>query len=178
MGAWWSGEAVGAECADVILPTARSKGRKGVAAAGILLPMVMALVTLIVCLLCLGVHHEMLWLARSWAPRLPGPRRLRVIASIVMSIIAHLIEILIFAVGWAILIHAGLAELSIAEPDFEDLIYYSGTVYTSLGFGDLVPLGAARHLSVVEAVLGLVLIAWTASFSYFEMHEYWKLRDS
>ncbi len=36
-------------------------------------------------------------------------------------------------------------------------------VYTSLGFGDIVPLSNGRLLVVVETLTGLVLIAWTAT---------------
>jgi len=131
--------------------------------------------TVLLCLICLGVHYEILWVASQWAPKLPGPRRLRVAFAILMSVFAHLVEILVFALGWAVLIEVGLAQLSIPDPTLGDLVYFSGTVYTSLGFGDVVPLGHARHLAFVEAVLGLVLIAWTASFSYFEMSENWPM---
>lgn len=34
-------------------------------------------------------------------------------------------------------------------------------------------IGPARLLSGFEAMLGLVLIAWTASFTYFEMERNW-----
>lgn len=137
--------------------------------------MLVLLGTTVVCLLCLGVHYEILWIASQLAPKLPGPRRLRVAFGILMSVIAHLMEILLFALGWAVLIQAGSAELSIADPTFSDLVYFSGSLYTSLGFGDIVPLGDARIPAVVEAVIGLVLIAWTASFSYFEMSENWPI---
>jgi hypothetical protein len=55
-----------------------------------------------------------------------------------------------------------------------DAVYFSGAVYTSLGFGDIVPTGPGRMLAVSESVVGLVLIAWTASFTYFLMQKYWE----
>ena len=54
-----------------------------------------------------------------------------------------------------------------------DYVYYSFTVYTTLGFGDIVPRGMIRYLSGIESLTGLVLITWTASFLYLEMRKYW-----
>ena len=94
-------------------------------------------------------------------------------SAIVISVAAHLIEVLIFAVAWWCCIRAGEAQLSIADPQALDLFYFSGSIYTSLGFGDIVPIGNGRGLAIAEAVTGLVLIAWTASFTYFEMRANW-----
>ena len=88
---------------------------------------------------------------------------------------ASLAEVVVFAVGWSLLVWTGVAELSLEAPTFADFVYFSGVVYTTLGFGDIVPVGGARILTVAEAVTGLVLIAWTASFTYFEMRENWSL---
>jgi hypothetical protein len=54
-----------------------------------------------------------------------------------------------------------------------DQVYYSAVVYTTLGFGDVVPGGAIRFLTGVESVTGLVLITWSASFTFLEMQRYW-----
>lgn len=53
-------------------------------------------------------------------------------------------------------------------------VYFSFTTYTSLGYGDIVPVGPARFIAGLESLMGLVLIAWTASFTYFEMTLYWE----
>ncbi len=55
-----------------------------------------------------------------------------------------------------------------------DCVYFSFTCYTSLGFGDINPYGHLRFLTGLEALTGLVLIAWTASFMYIEMQKLWK----
>ena len=123
-------------------------------------------------LLVVGIHFEALDLATRTMARLPGWRRYRVALGILIALAGHFLEVLVFSVGWVVLLDLG-AELSLTEPSFEDLVYFSGVVYTSLGFGDIVPLGAGRLFAAVEAVTGLVLIAWTASFSYFEMRDNW-----
>ena len=58
----------------------------------------------------------------------------------------------------------------------EDYFYYSAVTYTSLGFGDVIPVGPLRLLSAIEALTGLVLIAWTASFAFFLMQRLWQDR--
>src|SRR5579871_4464913 len=45
-------------------------------------------------------------------------------------------------------------------PRFVDMIYFSGTTFTTLGYGDMVPAGtAARLLAVLEAATGFGLFA-------------------
>jgi hypothetical protein len=47
--------------------------------------------------------------------------------------------------------------------------------YTSLGFGDHIPISHARLIAGVEALNGLLLIGWSASFTYLVMERYWPL---
>ncbi|EGG99066.1 Protein yfbU [gamma proteobacterium IMCC2047] len=54
-----------------------------------------------------------------------------------------------------------------------DCGYHSFVTYTSLGFGDIIPTGYLRFITGIEALAGLVLIAWTASFVYVEMRRFW-----
>ena len=116
-----------------------------------------------------GIHFETIALAQR--ARWPGVPRFRLALAVLVIVAGHLIEILVFAGGWALLIWSGDAQLSIADPQFTDLLYFSGSVYTSLGFGDILPVGICRLYSVVEAVNGLVLIAWTASYTFLQMQK-------
>jgi hypothetical protein len=59
--------------------------------------------------------------------------------------------------------------------DFTDCLYFSAVTYTSLGFGDHVPLSHLRLIAGVEALNGLLLIGWSASFTYLAMERYWPL---
>jgi hypothetical protein len=54
-----------------------------------------------------------------------------------------------------------------------DFFYFSFTTYTTLGFGDIQPIGDVRYLTGIESLTGLVLITWSASFLYLEMQNYW-----
>jgi len=55
-------------------------------------------------------------------------------------------------------------------------LYFSAETYTSLGFGDVVPDGPLRLLAGAEALNGLLLIGWSASFLYLEMERWWQPR--
>ena len=122
-----------------------------------------------------GIHYEFLQLASVLARAKSGPRRPRVAMAIVLAVVAHLVEVGIFTLGWAWCLSRGTAELNVPTTDLVEMYYFSGSVYTSLGFGDIVPLSNGRVLTVVETVTGLVLIAWTASFTYLEMQENWRV---
>lgn len=129
---------------------------------------------LVLALICVGVHYEGLSLATSLIRKVPIAHRMRVVFGLIAAIFAHIFEVMIFAVGWFVLDMFGLAKLSIPDAQFGDHVYFSFTTYTSLGYGDIVPLGPARFIAGLESLLGLVLIAWTASFTYFEMTLYWE----
>jgi hypothetical protein len=58
---------------------------------------------------------------------------------------------------------------------FYDYLYFSTVSYTSLGIGDLYPTGVLQLLTGVESLIGLVMIAWTGSFTYLAMEKFWSL---
>jgi hypothetical protein len=82
----------------------------------------------------------------------------------------------LFAIGYAVLcgfeafgaIHGTAAVNSIL-----DYAYFSGTVYSTVGFGDMVPVGAIRFMVGMEALTGLVMITWSASFTFLQMERDW-----
>ena len=139
---------------------------------GIVLP-----TTFLLVLMSVGIHYEILvFISAILKPRRKS-QRFHVALAVLFAIGAHILEILTFAIGWFLLYNFDVAALSMKGCRFEDLLYFSFSTYTSLGFGDIVPLGSARILAGVEALVGLVLIAWTASFTFFEMQQLWE-RDS
>jgi len=81
----------------------------------------------------------------------------------------------VFALGYFTLLRApGVGRLT---GEFSgtllDCSYYSFVVYTSVGFGDITPEGPLRLMSGMEALTGLVLVAWTASFLFLQIRELW-----
>ncbi|NJP38325.1 ion channel [Alkalicoccus luteus] len=43
------------------------------------------------------------------------------------------------------------------DPSFMDLLYFSGVTILSVGYGDFVPIGAARFFALLQAALGLLV---------------------
>ena len=74
----------------------------------------------------------------------------RAISNLMMLLMAGII---VQMVAWSLLyLLLGLF------PDFETALYFSGVVFTSLGFGDLTIKGTARLLSPLEAASGVMML--------------------
>lgn len=54
-----------------------------------------------------------------------------------------------------------------------DYFYFSLTSYTTLGIGEVHPVGPIRIIVGLEALNGFPLITWSASFTYLMMQRYW-----
>lgn len=93
--------------------------------------------------------------------------------------ILHLVEVTFYAVAMLTMETFGLGyvqgAMSGAAGLFFDYFYFSMASYTTLGIGDIVPHGPIRMVAAIEALNGLILIAWSASFTYLMMERYWKV---
>jgi hypothetical protein len=140
-----------------------------------------AVTTTIVVLLCVGLHYEVLSGCTRYMPRLIHNRRRRVLVVILVVLATHLIEMWFFAFGYHFLVRVGSGSLMsstlVAESnDIEGLLdyaYFSAVVYTTVGFGDTIPVGPVRLMTGVEALTGLVMITWSASYTFLEMQRDW-----
>jgi len=82
-------------------------------------------------------------------------------------ILSHLIHICIFALFYDYSFNSNEASPLFGgnvQNNFIDFFYYSISCYTTLGIGDVYPLGNMRITTGIEALVGLMLIAWTATF--------------
>lgn len=123
------------------------------------------------------IHYETLRLTWAQLPRLRVPPRHRILVVIVALFAAHTIEVWLHALAYFMLAdHLGIGTFGGKfSGRFEDYLYFSTVTYTSLGFGDVYPLGGLRLLAGVETLTGLVMIAWSASFTYLTMEKFWPL---
>jgi hypothetical protein len=64
--------------------------------------------------------------------------------------------------------------LSGGSPGLLDAVYFSAVTYSTVGYGDMVPLGPIRFLAGTQSLVGLVLITWSASFTFLEMERFWR----
>ena len=89
-------------------------------------------------------------------------------------ILTHSLEIILFAAGMYSLESSGYYGhiVTSGERLFGEFVYFSAITYTTLGFGDITPLGPLRILAGVEALTGLILSAWTASVIFVGVLRY------
>ena len=133
------------------------------------------LIIVLVVALSVVIHYEFLYRLTLLMPKLQIKHRQRIVLGVITALLAHTLEIFIFAVAFFLINRlGGLGSLQgNYDGSLADSIYYSFTTYTTLGFGDIEPFGGIRYLTGVESLTGLVLITWTASFLYIEMRQYW-----
>lgn len=126
-------------------------------------------------MLVVSVHYEMLHRMTLLLPKIQVRHRFRIVVAVLGALVAHVLEIWIFAVGYYVLISTELVGTLTGNftGTLLDCGYHSFVTYTSLGFGDIVPTNHLRFVTGIEALTGLVLIAWTASFVYVEMRRFW-----
>lgn len=131
-----------------------------------LLEVVAYAIAVLLTALCVGVHYQAM--KRLQARRDSGSRSLVRLFGGLMA--AHAVEIWLFGIAYFALagtpfggIHAGSSLL--------DSVYFSAACYTTLGIGDLYPLGALRAIAAVEGLVGLMFIAWSASLVFLSIQK-------
>ncbi len=121
------------------------------------------------------IHYELLYQFTVLMPRLRIRYRFRLLLGVFAALVAHSLEIWIFAIAYYLMDRAegwGYLEGNY-DGEFLSSVYFSFAAYTTLGLGDIAPLGDIRFLVGLESLTGFVMITWTASFLYLEMTRYW-----
>ena len=138
-------------------------------------------VSVLLVVICVMLHYEVLRKLSDWLERLHPLHRIRVLVLILSLLATHIVEIWIYALGYGLLdgrdgfgsIARGLSQPHIGDP--LDYIYFSFVTYTTVGYGDLVPVGPIRFIAATEALNGWVLLGWSASFTVLEMQRFWRV---
>ena len=123
------------------------------------------------------IHYEILRFTTIGATDLGVHPRSRLFMMLGAAVISHLIHIALYGAAFLALEHY-FEVGAIDGPDsgaINDAFYFSIVCYTTLGFGEIFPVGEIRLLSGIEALNGLVMITWTASMTYLHMERFWKL---
>lgn len=129
------------------------------------------------------LHYEILRSTSRLMPHLATPSRNRVIPRnrilvvITAALLAHFLEVGLYATLYYGMHHElGLGRIAGAvDGSLLDYFYFSLTTFTTLGVGDVYPEGPLRIVAGVESLNGLVLIGWSASFTYLAMEKFWDL---
>lgn len=132
--------------------------------------------TVFLVMACVLIHYETLRLISDvLIPKMAVPPRSRLLIVMAAAFLAHTVEVWAFAISYFLFSdHLGLGTLGgQADHSFAEFLYFSTQTYTSLGFGDVYPIGGLRLVAGVEALLGLLMIGWTASFTYLQMERFW-----
>lgn len=123
------------------------------------------------------IHYEVLRVLWVMIPKLLTIKhRLRVVIGVFGTILAHILEVWLFGIGFYLMLTYG--DFGYLEGSFDgslmDCVYFSITNYTTVGYGDIVPFGDLRFTAGIEAITGLSLITWSASFMFMEMTRFWE----
>jgi hypothetical protein len=131
-------------------------------------------ISVMIVAICVMFHYEALrFLGRTLGAHVH--KRIGVLLVMMGLLIAHFLEIWVFAIAYMFVEHRmGFGGIKgMTNGNIFDYFYYSATSYTTVGFGDLVPVGPIRMLTAAEGLAGLSLITWSASFTFMAMQRFW-----
>ena len=135
------------------------------------------LATLAAVVACVLVHYEGLaWMSRTLLRRHADNPRRKVLLGVLGVLSLHVVELWLFgATFWGLGQVAGTGRVMGADPlGLLDAVYLATMSYTTVGFGDVSPVGAIRLLAGTCALTGFVMITWSASFLFLEMERFWR----
>lgn len=129
----------------------------------------------------ISLHYEMLhiiWLNSSRLRKFP---HFAMYAFMFLIFATHTLCVWAYAVLYYCLEHYyGFGRFGVmGEHDltsFMSYVYFSTITYTSVGFGDIYPVGPFRMIAGVEAINGLILIGLSVTLTYFAMERLWGYR--
>jgi Ion channel len=91
------------------------------------------------------------------------------IAAISILMLAHFIEVLVWALSYVII---GVA------PEGADRVYFAFVNYTTLGYGDIVPLARWRLLGPITAMNGVLLFGWSTAVIFEVLQKILELTET
>lgn len=135
----------------------------------------MLLINSLLVTLAVTIHYEFLFRTYRLLRRVTLRYRYRVLIGVFAALVAHLVEIWLFGIAYYLINLKGT--LGVLQGNFVgslmDCVYFSFTTYSTVGYGDIEPIGHIRFMAGMESLTGLVLITWSASMLFLEMQRYW-----
>ncbi|WP_339843015.1 ion channel [uncultured Halopseudomonas sp.] len=134
--------------------------------------------TLILAMLAMLIHYEASFYLRLLLDsRKSFSRRARIMTMTSGLFCSHIAQIWLFGTGaWLLLElfdYTGTLG-GIQHIQFLDFIYLSAASYTTVGYGDIFPLGHIRFLFGTESLVGFMLLTWSASLTFVEIRTHWQ----
>ncbi len=125
-----------------------------------------------------ALQVQALLLISDHLPRFPFRHLFKVSLGLIGVIVTHVVSIMVFGFAMYCLNHVNSERFGHLEStggqEIHDFVYFSFTTYTTVGYGDYIPVGPIRIISQIEALVGLVLIACSASYIFIIMQDYWR----
>jgi hypothetical protein len=92
------------------------------------------------------------------APTHPALRLVAImIATVAMLMVAHLVEVAIWSIAYSLV---GVT------PQGTENLYFAFVNYTTLGYGDIIPVARWRLLGPLTAMNGVLLFGWSTAVIY------------
>lgn len=114
------------------------------------------------------LHFEALHRLWRLVSRGKGARRTKIVVALVSIVVLHLVEIGLYAAVYALgagPLHLGTFKTTL-HMRYLDFIYYSAETYSTLGYGDIFPVGYLRIIAAVSPLNGSLLLASSGSFLF------------
>ncbi|MDI9246402.1 potassium channel family protein [Marinobacter sp. CHS3-4] len=136
------------------------------------------LINALIVIIVVVIHNQALLRLSGLLSRMHQGHHFRLITGVLGILATHTLQVWIFAVAFYLMNHsASWGELAgNFDGSILDCVYFSFSTFTTLGYGDIEAFGVLRFLTGIEALTGLVLITWSASFLFVEMQKYWPSR--
>ncbi len=136
-------------------------------------------ITILLVIAVVALQVQALLVISDHLPRVPFRHLFKVSFGLIGVITAHVVSIVLFGVTTYGLVRTNTERFGYLNgeegpPILHDFIYFSFTTYTTVGYGDYTPVGPIRLISQIEALVGLVLIACSASYIFIIMQDYWR----
>jgi hypothetical protein len=112
---------------------------------------------------CNIVIHALVMAAVVWIVRIVGTKHgfhpwvfliVVMIAAVSVLMLAHTAEVMVWSLAYAV---------TDAAPAGADLMYFAFVNYTTLGYGDVLPVEAWRLLGPITAMNGILLFGWSTA---------------
>ena len=119
-------------------------------------------------------YRVLLWLGAN-TQRFNLQTQAQVLVIVIVLFLAHIVEIGFYAMVYSWSVSSLEIGVFKGEPvgSAVNYLYYSGVIYTTLGLGDIQPIGHIRFITAMEALNGFFLITWSASFTFLAMGRLW-----
>ena len=123
----------------------------------LILALVLTCVTVVIH--AVGSIYVVLPVAGMWPRSVKSANKLRSIWTLIRLVsgllVLHLVEMTVWAGAFVIV---GML------PDFETALYFSLKSYTTVGYGDVLPLAAWRLVGPLEAAVGVLMLGLSTGF--------------